>query len=161
VLVAGVFARSTAHAQTTYYFSPNTSSANWTDQVWKTGSCSGTPTNNIPTASDPAVICANKVAIVNTSGAVALTVTINLGAKIQIDPASSDATLTLGSGTSDLTSTLQGPIELNPNGAGHIAKLAFTSANHKLTNSSFVRGFQDDAVVDIQTSGKTLTIDTS
>jgi hypothetical protein len=150
---------------TTYHFTDHNNNQDWNDSGNWWSDCSETMAGAVPSASENAEICANKTAEITDSAAVARTVTVRLGGKIRVLPTTSNASLTLGSGTADLTSGLSGPIELNTNNAAHVATLAFVSANHTLavgpTGGSFVRGFRDDAVIDIQTSGKALTIDTS
>jgi hypothetical protein len=116
----------------------------------------------VPSASDNAEICANKTAKITGIAAAARKLKINLGGLVQIFPTSSlDASLTLGNGTGALTSTLDGPLELRDDAAHTVATkatLAFTSVDHTVNGGSFIRGFADDSVIDIQTSGKTLTL---
>lgn len=77
----------------TYYFSPSGSSGDWnTAGNWKTGtSCSNlTGDGAVPSASDDAFICNNKTATITSASAVARTVTINLGGRVQMLPTSAD-----------------------------------------------------------------------
>ncbi len=161
-----------AQAQTTFYFRA-TSNNLWNNGAnWSTTSCSGSIANAIPTASDDVVICDAKTAVVtNTStisSAYARTVTLDAltNARIEIQPDSSfDATLTLGSGSSPLTSTLglgAGIRLLDAPGSSNKATLAFVSADHTLSgdvDNTSVQGFDDLAQITIA-DDKTLTCET-
>ncbi len=149
---------STQAVAATQYFT-GTQNNEWTnDNNWESA-CSGGSPGAEPGASDDVVICASAVAHVTTTTAVARTVTVQSGARIDIRPGSGDASLTLGSASDPLTSTLTGTgrIELLTPTTSGIAILAFTSAsNHTLDGGGSVRGRDNNAEIRIATS-KTLT----
>ncbi len=140
----------------TLYFSPSLSSGNWDDEDnWKSTSCAGSPANDIPDAADDVVICTGKTATVGTANGAARTVASEGTGKVEVTPGSGsgqNATLSLGSGSSDLTSSA--PITLKDGGGPSIAILAIVSANHTL--SSGVGGEDSDAQISIA-ANKTLT----
>jgi hypothetical protein len=158
VIAIAVVAFPIGNAQAATYYFEQQDSTDWNDQDnWKTA-CSGGSPGAVPTASDDAVICSNTTADITDIAAVAKTVTVQLVSKIRILPTNADASLTLGSGASALTSSLTGPIELHAGTSPNEATLAFTSADHTLSGGSFVDGKDDDAQVSVLTSGKTLTL---
>ncbi len=125
---------------TTYYFTGAAANDLWTNQDnWSTTSCSSGVANALPTANDDVVVCEDVTAeVTNTnsiSSAYARTVTVQSGGHINIQPTSSfAATLTLGSGSSLLTSTLStaGIVLKDAVGSSNKATLAFVSADHTL-----------------------------
>jgi len=160
-----VFAAGTSEAQTTRYFTDAAEDKDWNNpDNWKTA-CSGGSASAVPSATDDVVICATKVAEVTDTTAVAKTVTVQgtTGTRIDIKPSfDSPATLTLGSGSGDLTSTPAGEgIQLlDAADSSNKATLAFVSANHTLAGNPGISGFDDLAEVTIA-SGKTLTCQSS
>ncbi len=146
----------------TYYFQPTGDTGDWsTSSNWKSGnSCSDiTGPGATPDSDDDAVICATKIAEVTGTTAVARNVTIEgvTGTRIDIKPTSgSSATLTLGSGSSPLTSNAagEGINLLDATGSSNKATLAFVSANHTLAGGGIL-GSDDLAEITIA-SGKTL-----
>ncbi|HEY3243476.1 MAG TPA: hypothetical protein VGM03_08995, partial [Phycisphaerae bacterium] len=121
---------------------------------WTLDGCAGTNHPSAPpTANDDVVICSGKTAQVTDTSAVARTVTNN-GTAIEVTPPSStqDATLTLGSGSTNLSSYMGTTKLMNAgSGSSHKATLALVSITHTF-ESGTVRGFADLAEINIAAS---------
>jgi hypothetical protein len=168
-LAAGISA-STGYA-TTFYFIVDSGAWN-VGTNWSTSSCNGSTANALPTATDDVVICGDNVAIVTNTNTISsayaktLTVESDTLARIDITPTSSfAATLTLGSGSSPLTSDLGSGFSaialVDAAGSSNKATLAIVSADHTLVGDNSgglpVGIYGQDELAEITiASGKTL-----
>lgn len=133
-------------------------SGDWSgDNIWYTEPCDEEPGEDAgePSASEDATICPDVVVTVCNALGVAKTVTLEGpsnptgSTRIDIDPEAADATLTLGSGESPLTSTLNSNTKIRLRAhASNIATLRFVAANHtvaRVNGSGDIVGYDDDA----------------
>ena len=122
-----------------------------------------------PGAGEHATICADVVVTVNDQTAVALRVTLvsptdpgTTFTQIDIDPAGADAMLTLGSGTSNLESTLEADSEIwLVDDVTYKAILKFvrgaSTITHTVTGAGDIVGWHDDAQIQIDALTLSLT----
>ncbi len=134
-------------AQGDHYFFVSAGDDSWNTQAnWQTGvNCNnldGQGTGDIPSADDIAEICGTNTSQIVGISAVAKTVIVRLQAMIEIEASQSNsATLTLGSGSTALTSTILGRIKLlGPPNANDTttATLTITAVDHTLGSAGFV-----------------------
>lgn len=157
---AFIVAGTTAQAADRYFRGTDGSDPmDWNDtDNWSSVSCASGSGAAVPTANETVEICANQVAEVRNTSAVAEAFLVNSGARIDIEPsAGSAATLTVGDGSAARTSELLQSAELRllPTVSGNVATLTFhTSQDHTIQGAGTLDGRDDLAVISIPSNRK-------